>query len=173
MGWWGVHEPFASVNQQGLNSLRKLYRQRTRWFQGNLQVLAESRRLYARKLHGLRRIDALMALILPALQLIVGTAVLVALVLWIGFGIPYLPIGNIWLLLFFIQLSFGPTILGVAVIGRSKGWSGITRVLVILVPYILYTWLLWPVVFYGLFRQLRGNSTWSKTAREAVEPPPG
>lgn len=167
-GWWAVHEPFTSVNQQGLNSLRRLYRQRTRWFQGNMQVLGESGRLYAFRLVGMRRMDSLMALILPALQLIVGTAVLIALVLWIGFGVPYLPVGNIWLLLFFIQLSFGPTVLGVSVVGRGHGWSGIPRVLLILVPYIAYTWIMWPIVFLGIFRQIRGNSTWAKTAREEV-----
>ena len=44
-GWRGEHEPDTQVAQQGLNDLRRLYRQRGRWFQGNLQVLKDFGRL--------------------------------------------------------------------------------------------------------------------------------
>jgi len=167
-GWFGVHEPFTNVRQQGLNKLRPLYRQRARWMQGNLQVFGSLKRLHSHHLVGLRRFDGLYTLIQPALQIIVGIAVIVALILTIGFGVPYLPFDNFWLLLFFLQLSFGPTILGVVIVGRGKGWRGIFAVLAVLLPYILYTWIMWPVVFIGLYRQLRGNQVWAKTNREAI-----
>lgn len=167
-GWFGVHEPFSNVRQQGLNNLRPLYRQRARWMQGNLHVFGSLKRLHSHHLVGLRRFDGLYTLIQPALQIIIGIAVIVALVLTIGFGVPYLPFGNLSLLLFFLQLSLGPTILGVIIVGRGKGWRGVFSVLAALFPYILYTWIMWPVVFIGLYRQLRGNQAWAKTKREAI-----
>ena len=168
-GWWGRHEVFTDVNQQGLNHLRALYRQRTRWMQGNLQVLADLRRVYAHEVVGFRRFDVLFTLIQPILQVIVGLSVIMALVLWIGFGVPYLPLGNIWLVLFFLQLSIGPTVLGVSVVGRGHGLAGIWRVAKVLVPYVGYTWLMWPVVFKGVFSQLKRNKTWAKTDRETIK----
>jgi len=39
-GWEGRQDLRASVDQQGLSKLRPLFRQRTRWSQGNLQALS-------------------------------------------------------------------------------------------------------------------------------------
>lgn len=171
-GWRGEHEPFTQVDQQGLNSLRRLYRQRTRWLQGNLQVLANVPRLYSQGLTGIRRLDATVTIIMPAVLLIVGTALVIALVAGIGYKVEYLPWGKPLLVAFFVQLSLGPTFIGVLVMGRGHGWRGIFIVLAALIPYTIYVWVMWPVVFLGFFRQLRGKTSWSKTAREAVKPAP-
>ena len=172
-GWRGEHEPFTFVSQQGLNSLRRLYRQRTRWFQGNLQVLSSMRRLHAHHLFGLRRFDALFTLLQPAFLIIVGTAVIVALILAIGFGVPFLPLDEPILLAFFLLLAFGPTAMGVLVQARGRGWQGLFAALAVTPSYIAYAWLMWPVVFIGLYKQLRGNNVWAKTARESINPSPG
>jgi len=172
VGWWGRHELFTTVSQQGLNSLTKLWRQRTRWFQGNLQVLGHVRDLYSRDLYGFRRLDALFTLVLPILQLIVGTALLVAIILWVFFGVPYLPLDNGWLTAFFVQLSLGPVIFGVLIAGRGRGWAGVGRIALVFVPYVVYTWIMWPVVFMGTWRRLSGRSTWAKTARERISSEP-
>lgn len=167
---FGEQEPLTHVAQQGVNSLGPLYRQRTRWMQGNLEVFADFRRLHSHHLVGLRRMDALVTLLQPAMQIIVGVAVIAAVVLSVVFGVPYLPLDNFWLTLFFIQLSFGPTFLGVLVVARGRGPAGVLRALAVAVPYILYTWIMWPVVFKGLWARMRGNTVWSKTAREAIKP---
>ena len=39
-GWEGRQDLRATVDQQGLSKLRPLFRQRTRWSQGNLQAIA-------------------------------------------------------------------------------------------------------------------------------------
>jgi len=170
-GWRGEHEPDTQVAQQGLNNVRKLYRQRARWFQGNLQVLGDVRRLHSRELYGIRRLDTAISLLLPVLQSIVGLALLLAIVLALFFGVPYLPWGSPLLLLFYVQLSVGPTFLGVMVLARGRGGAGVGRVLAAMLPYLLYTWLMWPVVAIGMWKQFRGNATWAKTEREAVSEP--
>ncbi len=167
-GWRGEHEPFTHVSQQGLNSLRRLYRQRTRWFQGNLQVLNNVRRLHAHHLFGKRRFDALFTLLQPVFLIVVGTAVIVAIVLAVFFGIPFLPLDRPVLLVLFLLLAFGPTAMGVLVQARGRGWRGLLAALAVTPSYLAYTWLLWPVVFIGLYKQLRGNNVWAKTARESL-----
>lgn len=79
-------------------------------------------------------------------------------------------LGLALLLLFFVQLSVGPTFLGVMVVGRGHGFAGVGRALALAVPYLLYTWLMWPVVAMGVWKQLRGNAIWAKTDREVVAP---
>lgn len=171
-GWFGQHEPMTHVDQQGLNSLRRLYRQRARWMQGNLQVFTRFGRLNAHHLTGLRRIDAMMTLLLPVLTLIVGTAVLVALILWVGFGVPFLPLGQGLLTALVILLAIGPVTLGVLVVGRGRGLRGFLEGLRVLVPYLLYVWLMWPVTYIGLINLIKGKQAWAKTAREAIAPGP-
>ena len=170
-GWRGEHEPATRVSQQGLNDLKRLYRQRARWFQGNLQVIKDLGRLNSGDLFGLRRLDTAISLILPVLQMIVGLALLQALVLTIFFGVPYLPWSSPLLVVFFVQLSIGPTFLGVMVVGRGHGPAGLLRALSAAIPYLLYTWIMWPVVAIGVWKQLRGSTTWAKTERETVVAP--
>ena len=167
-GWRGEHDPDTHVAQQGLNDMKRLYRQRGRWFQGNLQVLRDLGRVHSPDLYGVRRLDTVISLILPILQIVVGLALAAALVLTFFFGVPYLPWGSPLLLIFFIQLSVGPTFLAVMVVGRGHGPAGILLALREAIPYLLYTWLMWPVVAIGVWKQVRGNATWTKTEREAV-----
>ena len=169
-GWRGEHEPNTQVAQQGLNDLKRLYRQRGRWFQGNLQVLKDFGRLNAPRLHGIRRLDVAISLGLPILQIVVGLALVLAIVLAVFFNVAYLPWGSPLLVVFFVQLSVGPTFLGVMVVGRGQGLSGLGTTLATAFPYLLYTWLMWPVVGIGIWKQLRGSTTWAKTEREVVAP---
>ncbi|MDO8731860.1 MAG: glycosyltransferase family 2 protein [Actinomycetota bacterium] len=167
-GWFGEQEAFTHVDQQGLNSLKRLYKQRTRWMQGNLQVVGSLRRLNAHHLLGIRRLDALVSLLLPVLTLIVGVAVISGMVLWIGFGYPYLPVSNVWLTVVMVVLALGPVSLGVLVVARGRGWRGGLASLKAFVPYMVYIWLMWPVAFLGLYRLIRGQRGWVKTARESI-----
>ncbi|WP_344094236.1 glycosyltransferase family 2 protein [Microbacterium deminutum] len=66
-GWAGVHENGTSIDQQGLNSVRRLYRQRTRWAQGNWQAMALLRGALRPRLPALGRIDTVFYLLTPAL----------------------------------------------------------------------------------------------------------
>ena len=169
-GWRGEHSPYTQVDQQGLNKLRPLWRQRTRWFQGNLQVLGSIRRLNSPHLVGVRRLDASVTVVMPVLMMAVGFALIGTILAALILRVPYLPWTHPLLMAFFIQLSLGPVFLGVIVTARGHGLAGIWLVLRRAVPYLAYTWIMWPVVFMGLWRQLRGEGSWAKTARESVEP---
>ena len=66
--WTNEFWPAASVHQQGVTNMRRLMRQRTRWFQGNLQALHLLRSV-AREQRGLGRADTLWQILTPYLLL--------------------------------------------------------------------------------------------------------
>lgn len=168
-GWRGEHEPYTFVNQQGLHSLKKLYKQRTRWLQGNLQVFFKADRVYSHYLVGVRRFDALFTLLMPILQVIVGSAIIIAVVLAVFFDVPFFPLGSFWGMVFVLALALGPTAMGVLVQLHGRPISGIWKVLSSAPSYILYTNVMWPVVFMGVWKMVRGNTVWDKTAREKIK----
>ncbi|MFA7324614.1 MAG: glycosyltransferase family 2 protein [Candidatus Nanopelagicales bacterium] len=167
-GWLGEQAPETFVDQQGLNNLRRLFRQRTRWMQGNLQVFRHLDRLHAHHLVGIRRVDALVTLFLPIMTLVVSTAVVVALFLWAAFRIPFLPLNQPVLVVILILLAVGPVSVSVMVLARGQGLRGLMLALRNIVPYVAYTFLMWPVAFRGLYNLVRGRKGWAKTAREAI-----
>lgn len=172
-GWRNVHEVRVTVSQQGLSSLSRLYKQRTRWSQGNIQSIAHVRRVPGLDATVAARLDLIWSLLMPVSQAIVGLSTVVALVMWIVFSTPFIVVnadwGWLWLLFLFF-LAFGGTALGCLTLGRGKGAGGYLRGLVTAIPYAFYSWLLWPVIIRAGWRQARGATTWSKTAREALEP---
>ncbi len=167
-GWYGEQAESTFVDQQGINNLKRLYKQRARWMQGNLQVVRNSQRLFSYNLYGIRRLDALISLILPVLILIVGVAVVASLLLWIAFGVPLLPLQTPWLAAMFVILAIGPVSIGGLVIGRGHGFKGFLYALKEIGPYLVYVWLMWPVAFLGLFNFFKKQQTWAKTAREVI-----
>ena len=78
-------------------------------------------------------------------------------------GVPYRP-SHLWILIFFMTLSFGPGVVTLAL--RGGRWYSPFVALVLVIPYTAYSWIVFPVLAVGLFRQLSGRTSWAKTARE-------
>ena len=83
VGWEGGRDLRAVVEQQGLPNLRRLFRQRTRWSQGNLQAMSLIGTVVRAPVSLMARIEALAYLLMPLWQGIVGISFLAALVLLI------------------------------------------------------------------------------------------
>lgn len=165
-GWAGVQDNDVTIDQQGLNSIRRLYRQRTRWAQGNWQALGLLRGVFRPRLPLPGRIDTIFYLIMPPMQLLTGIAFVTSIVLAIVGGVPYRPMGW-WILIFFFALSFGP---GFAVlILRGGRWYSPFIALLQLIPYTIYAWSTFPVLAIALLRQLSGRTSWVKTPREQIQ----
>jgi hypothetical protein len=77
--------------------------------------------------------------------------------------VPYRP-SHWWILIFFMTLSFGPGVVTLAL--RGGRWYSPFVALVLVIPYTAYSWIVFPVLAVGLFRQLSGRTSWAKTARE-------
>ncbi|WP_200331777.1 glycosyltransferase [Leucobacter sp. L43] len=168
-GWRGAQSGDIVIEQQGLSSLRALYRQRTRWAQGAWQVLdllPES--VGNRRLSFAARCDQLWYLLTPLIQAWVGLSVLLS-VVFLAVGI-VVPDGSIVILVLFYVFSATPGIAGVLFARPPQGLLSVLRNLLLAHAYLIYSWLIFPVVYRSLIRQLTGRNSWAKTKREAIEP---
>lgn len=172
-GWRTEFTHRVAVHQQGLLSLRRLLRQRTRWFQGHLQSWALLPTV-VRDTRGMVRRDLLFHLTAPFLVLL-GSLLTVSFVL--GFSARVL--GAIagtthvlgWWILPVYLLSFCPGALYGGIYWRYERGEGLglLRSLLLGHTFVVYA-LLWCVVGWrATLRELIAKTTWAKTARE-LEP---
>lgn len=171
-GWRSRQELRATVDQQGLSALRPLFRQRTRWSQGNLQAMSLMRVLGRAELALAPRIELLAYLLMPVWQGIIGLSFVVAVALAILDVAPFWADGPTWVLLVFYLLAFGGSVVGCIAARRGNGVRGWVTGFLIGNVYALYTWLLWPVLVRSVVRQLVRRHEWTKTEREPLEPAP-
>lgn len=171
-GWRGEQEDRVAVEQQGLSNLRRLYRQRTRWAQGNLQAIPHARSIAGTDLAPIAKGDLLFSLAMPLMQIVVGVSSLIAIGLAV-LGVSLVPDSRYgWVLIVAVLvLAFGGTFVGLIARARGTGLVGVLLALVLTVPYALYAWLMWPVLLRAVWRQVIGASSWAKTAREPLEDP--
>ncbi|MDO4257925.1 MAG: glycosyltransferase [Actinomycetaceae bacterium] len=173
--WTNEYSPFACVHQEGVTSLRRYLRQRTRWFQGNLQASGMIWHVI-RHQKGRARADSLYQIITPYLLLAASllTISFALCLLWVlhqQLTVGGQPFG--WVFGAYL-LAFGPGLIFALVYWRIEresgakllsciGWSHI---------FILYGMLSYVSGWRALVRQLTAQRGWAKTAREA-DPPDG
>ena len=167
-GWQGRQELRAVVEQQGLPGLRRLFRQRTRWSQGNLQAMGLLRILFEAPASLVARLDQLTYLLMPFWQAVVGASLIGSLILWATGEVDFWSGGPLWQLVFFWVLGVGGVILGCVARGAPRGVRGILLGVLVAQAYAFYTWLLWPVLVRSTLRQLTDRRGWAKTEREVV-----
>lgn len=169
-GWNGRQDIDCVVEQQGVSDLRRLYRQRTRWAQGGWESLHLIGAVRTFQASFFARVDHVLYLLQPVIQTIVAltlaTAAGIAIIAEVAFFS-----GATLTVAFFVVVSLGPGLLGL--LSRGRGLTGLLTAVVLLLPYTLYSWLIFPVVIRAGVRALAGRTGWEKTAREplAVEAP--
>lgn len=167
-GWHCGHDNRTHVDQQGLPGLRKLLRQRTRWSQGNMQAFAHLAKVVHAPFTRRARLDLVLYLLQPLFGAVVGIGLFASVLAAVLDGASFVP-SDLWVLVVFYFLGFGGVVLGcIARCGRGPkawlwGWF-------ISPVYAAYSWILWPVLVRAAWRQLRSESGWSKTEREAITP---
>jgi cellulose synthase/poly-beta-1,6-N-acetylglucosamine synthase-like glycosyltransferase len=167
-GWRGVAEDRTTVEQQGLPRPVRLFRQRTRWAQGNLQAMRHLGGMARLSRPWLVRLDLVCYLLMPVFQALVGVAFVASIFLAIFDVANFWGENGWWQLLFFFLLGYGGIVLGCIARGARTGPVGILVSLLIVPVYAAYTWLIWPVLFRAATRQLLGRRGWAKTKREPV-----
>jgi cellulose synthase/poly-beta-1,6-N-acetylglucosamine synthase-like glycosyltransferase len=168
-GWRGRQELRATVDQQGLNSLRPLFRQRTRWSQGNVQAMGLIDDVWRAPLGLGARLEILLYLMTPVWQTIIGAALVTSIVLAVTDVAPFWGGGEWWQLVFFYLLGFGTVVFGCIAARAQHGFRGALLGVLIAQPYAFYSWMLWPVLGRSISRQLTERRDWTKTEREPLE----
>lgn len=166
-GWRGAQSSDVTIEQQGLHSLRALYRQRTRWAQGGWQVLDLIGPTVRNPHVGFAaRCDQLWYLLTPVVQAWVGASVLLSIVFLVtGISRPPLTVFIVVLAYLFSAL---PGVVGVLLARRRNGVRQFIVGVLLAHLYLIYSWMIYPVVYRSLLRQLTGARSWAKTKREAI-----
>jgi cellulose synthase/poly-beta-1,6-N-acetylglucosamine synthase-like glycosyltransferase len=167
-GWHGRQEIQAPVEQQGVFNLRRLLRQRTRWAQGNLQALTHLRALARCDRSLLVRADLIGWLLMPFFQFVVAITFVMT-VIFVGFGLGGFgsASGLVGVVTFYL-LGIGGVLFGCLAWGAERGRWGMVLGWLVAHVYVLYSFLIWPVLARAAVRQLFGRGGWAKTSREAI-----
>lgn len=166
-GWRGRQTVLTTVDQQGVTSMRRLFKQRVRWAQGNWQAFGLLRGALRAPVSVGARVDHLAYLLMPLLQLLMGLGLVLSLAFWLFGDVPF--VSGWWpSLVFFATIALVPSFLSL-LMTDEPGRHPLLRAVFGLIPYMLYTWLLWPVVTVALVRELAGRRTWTKTDREPLD----
>ena len=172
-GWKCHHDNHATVEQQGVPGLRRLFRQRTRWSQGNLQAMGLIDEMVTSRVHLPARFEQVVFLLMPVWQMIVGASLIASIYLFFFEGVRFIHnLEEWWWFYLLYLLGFGGTVMGsiAAKIGDRSIILGIIKGILTGQVYAFYTWLLWPVLLRSSVRQVIGRGSWAKTSREQITP---
>lgn len=161
--------PKVAVHQQGLVSLKRWLRQRARWFQGFLQAWSQIWDVLTR-LSGTRRVDLLVLLMLPAM-LLIGAFFTLSMALWLlTYTVGLFAGAELtfpWFLILAYVLAVGPSLVLTLIYRTMEPGLGPLTTLLFGHTYVGYS-LLWILAGWrALWNQLRGQTGWAKTDREA------
>ncbi len=172
-GWVNEFCREAAVHQQGVTHLGRLMRQRTRWFQGNLQAMS----LYKSVVRGHRgraRTDTLFQILTPYLVLtasLLTVSFIIALGMSIYWAIQGVPQHWEWLILAYV-LAFGPAQAYGYIYWRIERVNkfSIFKAIGCSHIFVFYGMLGYIPGWWAVGRAVSNRTNWAKTAREAEEP---
>ncbi|KPI07229.1 hypothetical protein OK074_3927 [Actinobacteria bacterium OK074] len=167
-GWTNQHCTTASVSQQAVLDLKRLVRQRSRWFQGHLQS-ANLVPLILREVPARPALDLLYHLSSPVLILLTSLLPL-SFVVALGATVvasvraAHLLVSPMWLagpyvLSFTVAYAYG------YVYARRERELGLVRSVLLAHVFVFYGYIWFAAGWWGFWRMLTGKRTWLKTAR--------
>jgi 1,2-diacylglycerol 3-beta-glucosyltransferase len=171
-GWSNAFCPTTHVSQQAVTSLRRLVRQRTRWFQGHLQCWRRIPLILRSQMAPRSRFDLVQHLLSPVLLL--ATSLMVpSLALSLGLLIVFAPMALFHALaahwgldiFFWYLLTFGLAhFYGLAYWMQEESLP-FARALAYAHIYTIYGYFWFVAGWRAVFRIVTRRSAWSKTAR--------
>lgn len=179
-GWRNEYCSTAAVHQQGVVEVRRLIRQRSRWFQGHLQSWKLIPTVL-RDVPGCARVDLFYHLTSPALLLIASLLSASFLLALVDFAVSAMtghnPVG--WWMLTTYALTFGPALSYGYVYWQRERGNGMSRLRTAALAhlYVCYGLMWYASGWWAVARTLRGSTGWAKTDRvvelptEPVAPP--
>jgi cellulose synthase/poly-beta-1,6-N-acetylglucosamine synthase-like glycosyltransferase len=176
-GWTNHYCPTTHVSQQAVTSMRRLVRQRTRWFQGQLQCW---RRIPAittsPRLGNATSFDLLMTLVMSSGVLVMTLpmiATAVALLFGVASGAAFSdsdPEHAAILLALFYTFAFGTAPIYAYCYWLRSSRTSFPRSLLYAHVYACYSYL-WAIAGWrAVGRTVMGRSGWAKTARTTITP---
>lgn len=167
-GWTNQHCTTASVSQQAVLDLKRLIRQRSRWFQGHLQS-ANLVPLILREVPTRAALDLLYHLSSPVLILLTSLLPLSFLVALGATVVASVQVGHplvspMWLLGPYL-LSFTAAYGYGFVYAKRERKLGLIRSVLLAHVFVFYGYIWFAAGWWGFWRMLTGQRGWLKTAR--------
>ncbi len=173
-GWTNGFCPTTYVEQQAVESPRRLLRQRSRWFQGHLQCLRRIPLILTTPALPLRpSLDLMLHLLGPILVLLtsvlpVAFALSLLALLASGGHISLTALVASWqVLLLAYLLGFGMAWLYAYVYWLADAHVSLLKAVALGHVFCLYGYLWFPAAWWAMARILRRRHGWAKTARSA------
>ncbi|MEU1780499.1 glycosyltransferase [Streptomyces abikoensis] len=167
-GWTNHHCTTAAVSQQAVLDVRRLVRQRSRWFQGHLQS-AGLVPMILREVPTKAAVDLLYHLSSPVLILLTSLLPLSFVVAVGGTVVGSVEAGHplvspMWIIGPYV-LSFTAAYAYGWVYSRRERGLGLVRAVLLSHLFVIYGYIWFAAGWWGLWRMLTGKQTWLKTAR--------
>ena len=175
-GWRCTTTPHASVDQQGVETAKRLLNQRTRWYQGHMTAAKRIPEIWrSNRIGHSSAIEAIMYLLVPwVLDLPWSILYHLALLrfaltvadnhLAAGAGSP------LGVALLYI-VAFYPALVTAVLCRRRDPEIGWLRCIALGHSFVAMNYLSWACCWRALVRMLRGETGWDKTARVAEGEP--
>ncbi|MFK4299740.1 1,2-diacylglycerol 3-beta-glucosyltransferase [Arthrobacter sp. GAS37] len=177
-GWKTSSTPLAAVDQQGVETFRALLKQRTRWYQGHMltakrlpDILRSTKMSHAASIE--MTLYVLVPWIFDLPWSVLYHLVLIELAFMFGsVNITQWGIGSVavYAVVWYL-LGFWPALLTAAVAYRRDHTLGLFGALKMGHAFVITNYLSYACVWRALYRIVRGQHGWTKTARTA-EPGP-
>lgn len=182
-GWRVTTTTRAHVDQQGVDTLPRLLRQRTRWYQGHMGSIRRLPELWhSNKINEVAVLEVTSYLLVPWLIVlpwsILQQWIIYQIVTGSGHGIFATGLGGLsWQLtygLLWYVLSFAPNLMIGFIYARRTGAVTLRRALVLGHLMIAWNYIGYFAAWRALARLARGRTDWTKTTRsdETVQPAP-
>ncbi|OKI02050.1 N-acetyl-glucosamine transferase [Streptomyces sp. CB02923] len=180
-GWRLRTTAHASVDQQGVSELRRLIRQRTRWYQGHMTAGRRMGEIWrAPRLGHLAALEMFSYLLVPWVLDLPWSLLFQYCLIWflrspnvlVLRGRPAAAVDGTRLrwpvnLLAWYLLTFAPALVTSWTYLRRDRSVGVARALLLGHSFVVMNYLSFLCAWSALFRMLRGQTGWTKTTREA------
>jgi 1,2-diacylglycerol 3-beta-glucosyltransferase len=174
-GWKNSYCATAAVDQQGVTSLRRWLKQRTRWFQGHLQCWKLLPKiLLSRRLPLKTRLDMAWYLLWPTSILVIpiASAVIMAIIVSLAITHPQVLLADYGVRLIAMYLLSAGGACVSAFVYWQRGRASLPKAFLYAHAFELYSNLWLVAAWIALWRLARGNGGWDKTARVDETPAP-
>ncbi len=179
-GWRLTTSVNASVDQQGVDSLGRLLRQRTRWYHGTIQCSARVPEVWRSPyLSTGAALETCMYLLLPLVLVLPWSLVFHAVVYDTFMRVVHTRpfeifgsrgLGMVTLLSIWYAMSFLPNLV-LAVLHWSRDRTvGFGRAIVLAHAMIVYNYIAYAATWSAVIRVCKGQTGWSKTTRSVERP---
>jgi cellulose synthase/poly-beta-1,6-N-acetylglucosamine synthase-like glycosyltransferase len=166
-GWTNNYCATACVNQQGVTTMRRWLRQRSRWFHGHMQCWRLIPRIVRSPLPAKTRLDLAWYLIWPTSILVIpiASALIMASIVVLAVISPQTLLADHGLRLVAMYLfSAGGASIS-AFVYWLRGRASLPKAILLAHAFELYSNLWLVAAWIALWRLARGRRTWDKTAR--------